>query len=154
MAATKSKKLNSKITEATEQAKENPYLQKIIDDKETREHAVAALQSIRSAFERAQEKGWDKDELVADKQIRKEIKQAAEGLKQTKKELKAAAAKPKKKRHPLRKLVALALIGTIVALVVSEDARKALLDALFGAEEEFEYTSNAPTAGASANGAS
>ena len=78
MAVTKSKKLNSKITEATEQAKENPYLQKIIDDKETREHAVAALQSIRSAFDRAQEKGWDKDELVGDKQLRKEIEQAAE----------------------------------------------------------------------------
>lgn len=153
MASTKSKKLNSKITEATEQAKENPYIQKIIDDKETREHAVAALQSIRSAFERAQEKGWDKDELVGDKQLRKEIKQAAEGLKQTKKELKAAGAKPKKS-HPLRKLVALALIGTIVALVVSADARKIVLDALFGAEEEFEYTSNAPTAGASANGTS
>jgi hypothetical protein len=35
----------------------------------------------------------------------------------------------------------LAIIGGVVALVVSEGARKAVLDALFGAEEEFEYTS-------------
>ena len=35
----------------------------------------------------------------------------------------------------------LVLIGAAVALVVSEDMRKALLDKLFGAEEEFEYTS-------------
>ena len=29
----------------------------------------------------------------------------------------------------------------MLALVLSEDLRKALLDKLFGAEEEFEYTS-------------
>ena len=33
------------------------------------------------------------------------------------------------------------LVGAAVALVLSEDARKTVLDALFGAEEEFEYTS-------------
>ena len=30
----------------------------------------------------------------------------------------------------------------MIALVLSEDARKTVLDALFGAEEEFEYTSS------------
>jgi hypothetical protein len=35
----------------------------------------------------------------------------------------------------------LALVGAVVALILSEDARKTVLDALFGAEEEFEYTS-------------
>jgi hypothetical protein len=35
--------------------------------------------------------------------------------------------------------------------VISEDLRKQVLDALFGAEEEFEYTST--TSASSANGA-
>ena len=41
----------------------------------------------------------------------------------------------------LGRIVLLAIVGAVVALVVSEDARKAVLDTLFGAEEEFEYTS-------------
>ena len=44
-------------------------------------------------------------------------------------------------RMPAGRLILLAIIGGVVALVVSEGARKAVLDALFGAEEEFEYTS-------------
>ena len=34
------------------------------------------------------------------------------------------------------------MVAAAVALVLSEDARKTVLDALFGAEEEFEYTSS------------
>ena len=41
----------------------------------------------------------------------------------------------------IRKLILLALVGGAIALILSEDARKTVLDALFGAEEEFEYTS-------------
>ena len=40
-----------------------------------------------------------------------------------------------------RRLLAVAVAGAVLALVLSEDARKAVLDKLFGAEEEFEYTS-------------
>ncbi len=35
----------------------------------------------------------------------------------------------------------LLIVGGIAALVLSEDLRKKVLDTLFGAEEEFEYTS-------------
>jgi ferric-dicitrate binding protein FerR (iron transport regulator) len=53
------------------------------------------------------------------------------------------ASEPKKKKRKKRgrKLVLLALIG---ALVLSEDLRGKVLDALFGAEEEFQYTPPAP----------
>lgn len=62
-----------------------------------------------------------------------------------------AADAPKKKCRKLRKLVLLAVIGGIVAAVVNEDVRKTALDALFGAEEEFQYTSSPAS---SSNGAS
>lgn len=64
----------------------------------------------------------------------------------------ATEATGKQKRHPIRKLVMLAVLGTIIALVVSEDARKAALDALFGAEEEFQYTSSTTGGGGGSNG--
>ena len=33
------------------------------------------------------------------------------------------------------------ILGAALVLILSEDARKLVLDKLFGAEEEFEYTS-------------
>jgi hypothetical protein len=150
--ATKTKKLNDKLAAATDQAKENPYLNKIIEDKELRENAVAALQSVKSAFDKAKETGFDNPaELAKDPKIKKELKKAADTFKETSDEIQAAG---KKKRHPLRKLIAFAVIGGIVAIVVSEDARKAVLDTLFGAEEEFEYTSTTSAPAGSTNGAS
>lgn len=153
MPSIKTKNLNEKIAEASAQAKENPYLHKILEDEELRDNALAALASVRSAFDRASDKGWDnKADLIHDKKLRKELKKAADGLKQTKEDITAAGGKSAKKRHPLRKLVAIAIIGGVIAVVVNEDIRKTVLDTLFGAEEEFEYTST--TAGSSTNGSS
>jgi CHASE3 domain sensor protein len=150
--AIKTKKLNDKVSAVTDQAKENPYLNKIIEDKELRDNAVAALQSVKSAFDKAKETGFDNPaELVKDPKIKKDLKKAADTLKTTSDDIQAAG---KKKRHPLRKLLAVAVIGGIVAIVVSEDARKAVLDTLFGAEEEFEYTSTTSAPASSTNGAS
>ncbi len=52
-----------------------------------------------------------------------------------------ACAARRRRRHPLRKLFVIGLLGAALALVLSEDLRKAVLDRLFGAEEEFEYSS-------------
>ena len=46
-----------------------------------------------------------------------------------------------KRKHRLRKLVLLSIVTAGVALVVSEGLRNKALDLLFGAEEEFDYTS-------------
>ena len=105
--ATKTKKLNEKLSTAADQAKENPYLNKIIEDKELRENAVAALQSVKTAFDQAKEKGFENPaELVQDKKIKKNLKNAAETLKSTSDEITSAR---KKKRHPFRKLLAASL---------------------------------------------
>lgn len=151
MPSIKTKKINEKVSEAAAQAKENPYVHKIIEDKELRENAVAALQSIKSAFEEAKSVDSAAD-LATDKKVKKQVKKAAGQVKATADDL-ASAGKPKKK-HPVRKLLFVATIGAVIAVVVSEDVRKAVLDGLFGAEEEFEYTSNAPSSAGSTNGAS
>ncbi len=64
---------------------------------------------------------------------------------------KKAEEKPKKKKRRGRKLFFLLLIGGAGALVLSEDVRNKALDALFGSEEEFQYSPPAPTTGNGAN---
>ena len=60
---------------------------------------------------------------------------------------KKAEEKPKKKKRRVRKLFFLLVIGGAGALVLSEDVRNKALDALFGSEEEFQYSPPAPTSG-------
>lgn len=166
-ASTSSAQLNEKILEAAANARNNPYVQKLIEDEKVRDDAISALKSARRAFDRASSKGWDK-ELAKDKKLRREVDdalsnfkgarsgliEAAEDLKKAKKAQKksgksVAKAAPKRKSHKLRKLVFIAIVGAIIAVIVNEDARKQLLDALFGAEEEFQYTSTTSTNGTS-----
>ena len=52
-----------------------------------------------------------------------------------------APKKQKRSGGGFGRLLLLGVVGGAVALVVSEGLRKKVLDALFGAEEEFEYTS-------------
>ncbi|MBI5311495.1 MAG: hypothetical protein HZB14_10810 [Actinobacteria bacterium] len=150
-ASTSSANINDKILEAAENARSNPYVQKLIEDEQLRDSAVSALKSARKAFDRASSKGWDK-ELAKDKKLRREVEDALAGLNIARAGLAEATAKPKKakkKSHKLRKILFVAVIGTIVAIAVNEDARKQVLDALFGAEEEFQYTSTTSTNGTS-----
>ncbi|HTT96174.1 MAG TPA: hypothetical protein VMF55_16000 [Solirubrobacterales bacterium] len=120
-----------------EAARENPYVQRLIEDEDLRDNLKDAYSSAKKAYSRATGNGKGTVKAVtSDKKVQKEMRQAAEALQEARERLQ----KPKKK-HRLGKLIMLAIIGGVVALVVSEGARKAVLDALFGAEEEFEYTS-------------
>jgi hypothetical protein len=60
---------------------------------------------------------------------------------------KKAEEKQKKKKRRGRKLFFLLLVGGAGALVLSEDVRNKALDALFGSEEEFQYSPPAPDSG-------
>jgi hypothetical protein len=121
-----------------ETARENPYVQRLIEDEDLRDNLKDAYNSAKKAYGRATGNGKGSVKAVtSDKKVQKEMRQAAEALQEARDRL----HKPKKKKHRLGKLILLALVGGVVALVVSEGARKTVLDALFGAEEEFEYTS-------------
>jgi hypothetical protein len=120
-------------------ARENPYVQRLIEDEDLRDNLKEAFDSAKKAYGRATGNGKGPVKAVtSDKKVQKEMRQAAEALQEARDRLQ----KPRKKKHRLGKLLVLAIVGGVVALVVSEGARKAVLDALFGAEEEFEYTSS------------
>ena len=114
----------------------NPYVQRLIEDPELRENLRTAYESARKAYGRMN--GKTPQKALENKKVQKDLKEAATSLKSAAEALR----EPKRKRRRRGKgLFALALIGGVGALVASEGLRKKVLDALFGAEEEFEYTS-------------
>ncbi len=138
MSKTKTTQTADRAGDLYEAARENPYVQRLIEDEDLRDNLKDAFTSAKKAYGRATGNGKGTVKAVtSDKKVQKEMRQAAEALQEARDRLQ----KPRKWRHPLRKLILLSIVGGIVALVVSEGARKAVLDALFGAEEEFEYTS-------------
>jgi hypothetical protein len=120
-------------------ARENPYVQRLIEDDELRDSLKNAFEAARGAYTRATGNGHGAVKAVtSDKKVQRDLRSAAESLRDASEALRAPK---KRKKSRLGRLVLLALIGAGLALILSEDARKTVLDALFGAEEEFEYTS-------------
>ena len=141
------KKKAAKAGAAAYAVRKSPYVQRIADDEELRQNIWSAYESARKAVGRLQNGKSPTKQIFDDKRLQKDIKSAAESFKDASVAL-HEAPKRKRKRVGLGKLILIAVIGSAVALAVSEDLRKKLLDALFGAEEEFEYTSTttpAPT---------
>jgi hypothetical protein len=127
-------------------ARENPYVQRLIEDEELRDSLRDAFEAARGAYGRATGNGKGAVKAVStDKKVQKDLRAAAESLREASERLKAPK---KRKKSRLGRLILFALIGGAIALVLSEDARKTVLDALFGAEEEFEYTSTTSINGA------
>jgi len=120
-------------------ARENPYVQRLVEDEELRDNLREAFEAARGAYGRATGNGKGAVKAVtSDKKVQKDLRNAAESLREASE---AFTAKKRKKKSRLGRLILFALVAAGVALVLSEDARKTVLDALFGAEEEFEYTS-------------
>jgi hypothetical protein len=122
-----------------ETARENPYVQRLIEDEDLRDSLQDAFEAAKKAYGRATGNGTGTVKAVtSDKKVQKDLRKAAESMQEASERLRS---KPKRRKGGIGKLLLLAIVGGIVAMAVSEGARKAVLDALFGAEEEFEYTS-------------
>jgi hypothetical protein len=114
----------------------NQYVQRVIEDEELRENVRNAFLSAKKAYGRINGKGPVK--ALDDKKVQRELKEAAASLKDAADSLRGG----KRRKRRKGRLVMIALVGAGLALALSEDLRKKALDALFGAEEEFEYTAS------------
>jgi hypothetical protein len=128
-----------KAGDAFDAARSNPYVQRIIDDPQLREDIGNAIASTRKAYNRLSNGKAPTKALMEDKKLQKDLREAAGSLRDVGVQLREGP-KRKRKRRIGRKLLLLA-VGAGVALALSEGLRKKVLDALFGAEEEFDYTS-------------
>src|SRR5918994_4510191 len=133
------KKKAARAGAAAYAVRKSPYVQRIADDEDLRQNLWSAYESARNAVGRLQNGKHPTKQIFDDKKLQKDLKSAAESFRDASVALREA---PKRKRRGgFGKLILLGIVGGGLALAVSEDLRKKVLDALFGAEEEFEYTS-------------
>jgi hypothetical protein len=131
------KKQAAKARSAAEGA--SPYVQRVIEDAELRENVRVALDNAKKAYARLTN-GKPATKVLDDKKLHKEVRQAAESLRDAGQALREGPKK-KKKRGGFGKLLLVGIVGAGAALALSEGLRNKVLDTLFGAEEEFDYTS-------------
>jgi hypothetical protein len=127
-----------KAGKAAAEARSNPYVQRLIEDPELRENVRDAFESARHAYKRMHNGKGPAKALMEDKKLQRDLREASASLREAADQIRG---KRRRKRHWGRRILMLGLIAAGIALIASEDARKAVLDKLFGAEEEFEYTS-------------
>jgi adenylosuccinate synthase len=130
-------------------AKDNAYIQRLIEDEDLRENLKTAYESARNAYARMAN-GKGPSAALNDKKTQKQLREAATSLKDAADSLRSAK-QPKRRGRGMLLLV----VGVVAAFALSEGLRKKALDTLFGAEEEFEYTSpTTPATNASGGSAS
>jgi hypothetical protein len=129
-----------KAGKAAQSARSNPYVQKLVEDEDLRKNIVQAFESARDAYSRLSNGKSPTKQIFDDKKLQKHIRETSGSVRDVAVALHEAPRK-QKSGGGFGKLLLLGVVGGAVALVVSEGLRKKVLDALFGAEEEFEYTS-------------
>ena len=125
-------------------ARNNQYVQRLVQDEELRHNLRTAYESARKAYTRMSNGKGPAKALMEDKKVQRELREAATSLRDAADALRA----PAKRKRRRGRLLFIGLVGAGLALALSEPLRKKVLDALFGAEEEFEYTSSTAPAAA------
>ena len=120
-------------------ARNNPYVRRVMEDEDLRHNITDAYTSARKAYGRLSNGKSPTNQIFDDRKLQKELMSVAESIKDAGYALRGP--KKKKKRGGVGKLLLLVIVSAGVALAVSEGLRKKVLDALFGSEEEFEYSS-------------
>jgi hypothetical protein len=121
---------------AARSAGSNPYVRRLVEDEELRDNIMKAFEAARDAYGRMANGKGATDTLIDDKKVHKDLKVAAENLRDASERLRG-----RQRKRRWGRLILIGLAGAALAIILSEDLRKAVLDKLFGAEEEFEYTS-------------
>ena len=119
--------------------RDTPYVQRLAEDEELRENLRTAFESARKVYARMSNGKGPVKALTEDKKTQKQLKEAADSLREAAKSLRGAKESSAKRRR--RGGLLLLLVGVGLALALSESLRSKVLDALFGSEEEVEYTS-------------
>ena len=126
-----------KAADAYSAARSHPYVQRLIEDEQLRNNLRDAYGAARHAYDRITKNGKPAQRLMDDKKVQKDIRSAADSLREASDQLRGR----RKRKGRLGRLILLGAVGAGITLALSESARKAVMDSLFGAEEEFEYTS-------------
>jgi hypothetical protein len=118
------------------------YLTRMLEDEKLRGNLVSAYGTARSAYGRMTNGKSPTKALLEDRKLQREIGQIVESLRDASGALREPPKSARKRRRGRRgrSLMLLAVAG-VLAITLSEGLRTKVLDLLFGAEEEFDYSS-------------
>jgi hypothetical protein len=129
---------SAKAGDAARSVASNPYVRRLLEDDELRENIRVAFEAAKGAYARMSNGKGPAKALMDDKKVQRDLRTAAESLKDASQQLRGRKTG---RRFGLGKALLVGILGAALVLILSEDVRRAVLDKLFGAEEEFEYTS-------------
>jgi hypothetical protein len=130
---------SAKAGDAARSVASNPYVRRLLEDDELRQNIRVAFEAARNAYGRMANGKGPAKAVMDDKKVQRDLRTAAESLRDASQQLRGR--RTGRRKFGLGKILLVAIIGAALVLILSEDARNAVLDRLFGAEEEFEYTS-------------
>jgi hypothetical protein len=134
-----SKDKRAKAGEAAAQS--NRLMQRLIEDEQLRSSLFSAYDAARGAYERLGNGTPAGKALLGDAKLQEEIQNAVEAIKEAAGSLREEPVKKAPARRRRGRPLLLLLVGAGLALALSEGLRSKVLDLLFGAEEQFDYSS-------------
>jgi ferric-dicitrate binding protein FerR (iron transport regulator) len=129
-----------KAGEAARAARRNQYVQRLIEDEQLRSSLFAAYGAARNAYGRMSNGKPATKALFEDRKLQRELRDAANSLRDASSALREPARRSRRSGGVGRSLIVVA-VGAALAMALSEGLRSKVLDLLFGAEEQFDYSS-------------
>lgn len=126
-------------------ARSNPYIQRLIEDPKLRKQVRTALNSSKSAYARLSNGKVPAKALLEDRKLHADLGRALGAAREVTITMTNVQRKRTRRRLTFGRTVMITLLGAGLALAGSEKLRSKVLDLLFGAEEEFQYTPPAST---------
>jgi hypothetical protein len=129
----------SKAGDAARAAQQSRYIQRLVEDDELRANLLSAYAAARSAYGRVSNGKPATQAIFEDRKLQQELTNAANSLRQATHSLREPPKAARRRRGFGRSLL-LVTVGSVLAIALSESLRSKVLDLLFGAEEEFDYS--------------
>ena len=126
-------------TDIADIVQSNPYVQSVINDAKLRKNVSTAMRSGKRAYGRVAD-GKSPISLLEDKKLHAEMGRALGAARDATITLVRIQGRKTRRRLSPGRVVVLVTAGGAIIIAVNEKARSKVLDVLFGAEEEFQYT--------------
>jgi hypothetical protein len=140
MARRKKSKAPITATDIQNLAKSNPYVQRLMSDAKLRKNVRTAVASSKKAYGRVANGKVNPQKLLEDKKLHAEMGRALGASRDAAITLTHTSRRRARSGRKATRRVVIVVVGSGVALAGSEKLRSKVLDLLFGAEEEFQYT--------------
>jgi hypothetical protein len=140
MARKKSKAVPFNANDIANLAKSNPYIQQLTSDPKLRKNLQTALSSGKRAYGRLSNGKVPARALLEDKRLHSDVGRALGAARDATITLTKTQRRRARKGLTFGRVLVIGAVGSGIAVATSEKLRSKVLDLLFGAEEEFQYT--------------